>query len=216
MFGVTTAAVTTARERLEELGYEVLVFHQTGAGGGSMEALIDAGFIAGSLDVTTTEFCDLVAGGVLVAVPERLESAGKRGIPQVVSLGALDMVNFGPIDTVPERYRDRNLYVHNPTITLMRTTPEECREIGRIIAEKLNAAAGPTVLFVPLRGVSAIATEGQVFHDPEADEALFDGHPHAVDTSKVEVHEVDADVNDPSFALAMANRLHELIQAGAS
>ena len=212
MFGVTTAAVTTARERLEELGYEVLVFHQTGAGGGSMEALIDAGFIAGSLDVTTTEFCDLVAGGVLVAVPERLESAGRRGVPQVVSLGALDMVNFGPLDTVPERYRDRNLYVHNPTITLMRTTPDECREIGRIIAEKLNAATGPTVLFVPLRGVSAIATEGQVFHDPEADEALFETIRSLVDTSKVEVHEVDADVNDPAFALAMANRLHELIQ----
>ena len=136
MFGVTTPAVTTARERLEELGYEVLVFHQTGAGGGSMEELIKAGFIAGSLDVTTTEFCDLVAGGVLAPVPERLESAGRRGIPQVVSLGALDMVNFGPLDTVPERYRDRNLYVHNPTITLMRTTPEECREIGRIIARE--------------------------------------------------------------------------------
>ena len=132
--------MTTARERLEELGYEVLVFHQTGAGGGSMEALIEAGFITGSLDVTTTEFCDLVAGGVLAAVPERLESAGKLGIPQVVSLGALDMVNFGPLETVPERYRDRNLYVHNPTITLMRTTPDECREIGRIIGEKLNAA----------------------------------------------------------------------------
>ena len=125
MFGVTTQAVTAARERLEELGYEVLVFHQTGAGGGSMEKLLDGGLHAsGSLDVTTTEFCDLVAGGVLVAVPERLESAGRRGIPQVVSLGALDMVNFGPLDTVPERYRDRNLYVHNPTITLMRTTPD--------------------------------------------------------------------------------------------
>ena len=130
MFGVTTPAVTTARERLEELGYEVLVFHQTGAGGGSMEKLLEAGFAVGSLDVTTTEFCDQVAGGVLAAVPERLESAGRAGIPQVVSLGALDMVNFGPMDSVPERYRDRNLYVHNPTITLMRTTPEECREIA--------------------------------------------------------------------------------------
>ena len=185
MFGVTTAAVTTARERLEELGYEVLVFHQTGAGGGSMEALIEAGFIAGSLDVTTTEFCDLVAGGVLAAVPDRLESAGRRGIPQVVSLGALDMVNFGPVETVPERYRDRNLYVHNPTITLMRTTPDECREIGRIIAGKLNAATGPTELFVPLRGVSAIATEGQVFYDADADAALFDTIRELVDTSKV-------------------------------
>lgn len=211
MFGVTTPCVTTARERLEALGYEVLVFHQTGAGGGSMEALIAAGFIAGSLDVTTTEFCDSVAGGVLAAVPDRLESAGARGIPQVVSLGALDMVNFGPLESVPERYRERNLYVHNPTITLMRTTPDECREIAAIIAGKLNAATGPTVLFVPLRGVSMIAVDGQVFHDPEADEALFSTLRELVDTSKVEVHEVDVDVNDAAFALAMANRLHELI-----
>jgi uncharacterized protein (UPF0261 family) len=176
-----------------------------------MEELIKAGFIAGSLDVTTTEFCDSVAGGVLAAVPERLESAGARGIPQVVSLGALDMVNFGPMDSVPARYRDRNLYVHNPTITLMRTTPDECREIAAIIARKLNAATGPTVLFVPLRGVSMIATEGQPFHDPEADEALFGTLRELVDTAKVEVHEVDADVNDPAFALAMADRLHELV-----
>jgi uncharacterized protein (UPF0261 family) len=215
MFGVTTQAVTAGRERLEELGYEVLVFHQTGAGGGSMEELIKAGFIAGSLDVTTTEFCDLVAGGALAAVPDRLESAGKQEIPQVVSLGALDMVNFGPMDSVPERYRDRKLYVHNPTITLMRTTPDECRQIGEIIARKLNAATGPTVLFVPLRGVSAIATEGQVFYDPEADEALFETIRAGIDTSKVEVHELDTDVNDPAFAHAMADRLHALIGEGA-
>ena len=213
MFGVTTQAVTVARERLEELGYEVLVFHQTGAGGGSMEAFIKAGFITGSLDVTTTEFCDLVAGGVLVAVPDRLESAGRTGIPQVVSLGALDMVNFGPLETVPERFRNRNLYVHNPTITLMRTTPDECREIGRIIAEKLNEATGPTELFVPLRGVSAIATEGQVFYDLEADAALFETIRSTIDTAKVVLHEVDTDVNDPAFAMAMANRLHELMGA---
>jgi uncharacterized protein (UPF0261 family) len=214
MFGVTTPAVTTARERLEELGYEVLVFHQTGAGGGSMEELIKAGYIAGSLDVTTTELCDQVAGGVLAAVPERVESAGRAGIPQVVSLGALDMVNFGPLDSVPERYRERNLYVHNPTVTLMRTTPEECREIAVLLARKLNAATGPTELYIPLRGVSMIATEGQVFHDPAADEALFSTLRELIDTSKVEVHEVEADVNDPEFALAMANRLHELIGAG--
>jgi uncharacterized protein (UPF0261 family) len=212
MFGVTTPAVTTARERLEELGYEVLVFHQTGAGGGSMEKLLEAGYAVGALDVTTTEFCDQVAGGVLAAVPERLESAGAAGLPQVVSLGALDMVNFGPLDTVPERYKERNLYVHNPTITLMRTTPDECREIARIVARKLNAATGPTVLYVPLRGVSMIATDGQVFHDPEADEALFSTLREELDTSKVEVHELDLDVNDPEFALAMANRLHELLQ----
>ncbi|MGI8973274.1 MAG: Tm-1-like ATP-binding domain-containing protein [Gaiella sp.] len=215
MFGVTTPAVTTARERLEELGYEVLVFHQTGAGGGSMEKLLEAGYAVGSLDVTTTEFCDQVAGGVLVAVPERLESAGKAGIPQVVSLGALDMVNFGPRETVPERYADRNLYVHNPTITLMRTTPGECREIGSLIAEKLNAATGPTELFIPLRGVSTIATEGGVFHDPEADEALFSTLRERVDRTKVTVHELDADVNDEAFARAMADRLHELIEAAA-
>ena len=213
MFGVTTPAVTTARERLEELGYEVLVFHQTGAGGGSMEKLLEGGFAVGSLDVTTTEFCDQVAGGVLGAVPERLESAGAAGIPQVVSLGALDMVNFGPMDSVPERYRDRNLYVHNPTITLMRTTPEECREIGRIVARKLNAASGPTELFIPLRGVSTISTEGGVFYDPAADADLFAVLRAELDSTKVVLHEVDTDLNDPQFALAMANRLHELIEA---
>jgi uncharacterized protein (UPF0261 family) len=212
MFGVTTPAVTTARERLEELGYEVLVFHQTGAGGGSLEELIKAGFIAGSLDVTTTEFCDEVVGGVFPAVPDRLESAGAAGIPQVVSLGALDMVNFGAMDTVPERFRDRNLYVHNLTVTLMRTTPSECVQLGERIAAKLNRATGPTVLYVPLRGVSMIAVEGQVFHDPEADEALFQSLRDHVDPAKVELHELDLDVNDPEFALAMANRLHELIQ----
>jgi uncharacterized protein (UPF0261 family) len=212
MFGVTTACVTTGRERLEELGYEVLVFHQTGAGGGSLEELIKTGHIVGSFDVTTTEFCDAVVGGVLAAVPERLESAGRAGVPQVVSLGALDMVNFGPVDSVPERFRDRNLYVHNPTITLMRTTPDECREIGTVIAAKLNAATGPTELFIPLRGVSVIATDGQVFHDPEADAALFETLRAELDTTKVVIHELDTDVNDPTFALAMANRLHELIE----
>ncbi len=137
----------------------------------------------------------------------------RPGIPQVVSLGALDMVNFGPMESVPERYRDRNLYVHNPTITLMRTTPDECREIAGIVARKLNAATGPTVLFVPLRGVSMIATEGQPFHDPEADEALFSTLREQIDATKVEVHELELDVNDAEFALAMANRLHELIEA---
>ena len=213
MFGVTTPAVTVARERLEELGYEVLVFHQTGAGGGSMEELIKAGFIAGSLDVTTTELCDSLVGGVFPAVEDRLESAGARGVPQVVSLGALDMVNFGAMESVPARFRDRTLYVHNPTVTLMRTTPQECAELGRLIARKLNAASGPTALFMPLRGVSAIAVEGQVFHDPAADEALFAALREKVDASKVEVHELDADVNDPVFARAMADRLHELVSA---
>jgi uncharacterized protein (UPF0261 family) len=213
MFGVTTPAVTRARERLEELGYEVLVFHQTGTGGESMEELMRAGFIAGSLDVTTTELCDELVGGVLPAYPGRLEAAGELGLPQVVSLGALDMVNFGPRESVPERFEGRNLYVHNPTITLMRTTPDECRELGRRIGRKLSGATGPTALFVPLKGVSMIATEGQPFHDPEADAALLEGLRETLGDN-VEVHELDSDVNDESFSLAMADRLDEMIREG--
>jgi uncharacterized protein (UPF0261 family) len=214
MFGVTTPCVTAARERLEELGYEVLVFHATGTGGQSMEALARGGFLAGVLDATTTELADDLVGGVLSAGPDRLEAAGAIGLPQVVSLGALDMVNFGPRETVPERFAGRNLYVHNPTITLMRTTPDECRELGRRIGRKLSAATGPVALYVPLAGVSAIAVEGQVFHDPEADAALLEGL-HETLGPNVEVHELETDVNDPAFATAMADRLHELIGAGA-
>ena len=209
MFGVTTPCVTRARERLEELGYEVLVFHATGTGGQSMEALVRGGFIAAVLDATTTELADDLVGGVLSAGPDRLEAAGEVGIPQVVSLGALDMVNFGPMETVPERFRERLLYVHNPTITLMRTTPEECAELGRRIARKLNAAQGPVSLFIPLRGISLIAVEGQVFHDPDADEALLAALREDLDDS-VDVRELDTDINDPAFAEAMAERLHEL------
>ncbi|MEZ5101031.1 MAG: Tm-1-like ATP-binding domain-containing protein [Thermoleophilia bacterium] len=209
MFGVTTPCVTRARERLEELGYEVLVFHATGTGGQSMEALIRDGFVTASLDVTTTELADELVGGVLSAGPERLDAAGAVGIPQVVSLGALDMVNFGPRETVPERFAGRNLYVHNPTVTLMRTTPEECAELGRRIARKLNAATGPTALFVPLGGVSMIDVEGMPFHDPEADEALFAALRETLDP-RVEAHWLDLDVNDERFALALADRLHEL------
>jgi len=213
MFGVTTPCVTRARERLEELGYEVLVFHQTGTGGESMEELMRAGFIAGSLDVTTTELCDELVGGVLPAYPGRLEAAGELGLPQVVSLGALDMVNFGPRESVPERFEGRNLYVHNPTITLMRTTPDECRELGRRIGRKLSAAQGPTALFVPLRGVSMIAVQGQPFYDAEADGALLAGLRETLG-GNVEVHELDTDVNDEAFALAMADRLDEMIRNG--
>jgi uncharacterized protein (UPF0261 family) len=212
MFGVTTPAVTRARERLEELGYEVLVFHATGTGGQSFEALATGGYLTGALDLTTTELADDLVGGVLSAGPDRLEAVGAAGIPQVVSLGALDMVNFGPRETVPPQFEDRNLYVHNPTVTLMRTTAEENAELGRRIARKLNAATSPTVLFVPLRGVSAIDVDGQPFRDAEADEALFAALREGIDRDKVEVHEVDADVNDPAFATAMADRLHELIQ----
>ncbi len=210
MFGVTTPCVTRARELLDELGYEVLVFHATGTGGQSMEVLAADGYLDGVLDSTTTELADDLVGGVLSAGPDRLEAAGRAGIPQVVSLGALDMVNFGPRDTVPEQFERRQLYVHNPTVTLMRTTPEECAELGRRIGRKLSGARGPTILFMPLRGVSAIDVEGQPFHDPEADRALIEGIRETLDGS-VEVHELDMDINDERFAEAMVNRLHELV-----
>jgi len=216
MFGVTTPCVTAARERLEELGYEVLVFHATGTGGQSMEALIAGGFIAAALDITTTELADELVGGVLSAGPDRLDAAGAAGIPQVVSVGALDMVNFGPADTVPPRFGDRLLYKHNETVTLMRTTPEENGELGRRIARKLNRARGPVTLFLPLKGVSAIDIAGGAFHDPQADRALFDALRAEVDTSKVDVREVQTDINDPAFARAMADRLHALYQGRAS
>jgi uncharacterized protein (UPF0261 family) len=211
MFGVTTPCVTRARERLEELGYEVLVFHATGSGGRSLEALAKDGFLAGVLDATTTELADELVGGVLSAGPERLQAAGAAGVPQVVSLGALDMVNFGPRETVPERFEDRNLYVHNATVTLMRTTKEECAELGRTIGRKLAAAESPTAVFVPLGGVSMIDVEGQPFHDPEADEALVAALKDEL-AGRVELHEREEDVNDPRFAVAMADRLHELIE----
>ncbi len=213
MFGVTTPAVDAARERLTELGYEVLVFHATGSGGRSLEALARDGWLAGVLDLTTTELCDDLVGGVLSAGPDRLEAAGELGLPQVVSLGALDMVNFGPRETVPPQFEDRNLYVHNPTVTLMRTTPEETAELGRRIARKLNGATGPTALYIPLGGVSLIATEGQPFHDPSADTALFAALRQHVDPTVVDVVERDTHINDPDFAREMADALDARIRA---
>jgi uncharacterized protein (UPF0261 family) len=215
MFGVTTPCVTAAREWLEAHGYEVLVFHATGAGGRSMEALMKAGFITGSLDITTTELVDELVGGVLSAGPDRLEMAGALGIPQVVSLGALDMCNFGPKDTVPAKFKDRNLYVHNATVTLMRSTEEECAELGRIIARKLNAATGPLTIFIPLGGVSMIDVPGAPFYDPVADAALI----HELKAGlrpDVEVVEMAADINDPAFATAMAERLDAHYRAWAA
>lgn len=215
MFGVTTPSVTAARERMESRGYEVLVFHATGTGGQSMEALARGGFLAGVLDITTTELADELVGGVLSAGPERLEIAGRTGLPQVVSLGALDMVNFGPLDTVPEKFKERHLYQHNATITLMRTTPPENAELGRIIARKLNAATGPVAVFIPLKGISMIATQGAAFHDPEADRALIDNLKQNL-REGIEVHEVETDINDPKFANAMADRLDEMVREHAA
>ena len=210
MFGVTTPCIKEAKEYLESQGYDVLVFHATGAGGRTMESLVEAGFIKGVLDITTTEWCDEVVGGVLNAGPHRLEAAGKAGIPQVVSVGALDMVNFGPWDTVPQEFKDRNLYKHNPTVTLMRTTAEELSKIGGVIAEKLNMATGKTTLMLPLKGVSAIDVEGAPFYDAEADAVLFDTLRKGVGEN-VEVVEMDTDVNDPAFAIAAAKKLISLL-----
>jgi uncharacterized protein (UPF0261 family) len=214
MFGVTTPCVTQARRVLEANGFEVVVFHATGVGGQAMEALIRDGQVAGVLDLTTTELADEQVGGVLSAGPERLQAAARAGVPQVVSVGALDMVNFGPIATVPERFRGRTLHVHNPTVTLMRTTPEECAAIGRRMAEVLADARGPTVVLLPRGGVSALDAPGQAFHDPAADAALFDalerglaGHP------RVRLVPRDEHINDPAFAAAAAGALLDLLGA---
>ncbi|MGK6308389.1 Tm-1-like ATP-binding domain-containing protein [Variovorax sp. DT-64] len=172
MFGVTTPCVQGVAKRLEE-AFDCLVFHATGVGGQSMEKLVDSGLLAGVIDVTTTEIADEIAGGVLSAGPTRMDAFARHALPYVGSCGALDMVNFGAWDTVPERFKSRKLYRHNPTVTLMRTTPDECRAIGAFIATKLNAMRGPLRFLIPEGGVSAIDRPGQPFHDPEADRALF-------------------------------------------
>lgn len=210
MFGVTTPCIKAAKDYLEEQGYEVLVFHATGTGGRCMESLIDQGFIKGVLDLTTTEWCDQVVGGVLNAGPDRLTAAGRKGIPQVVSTGALDMVNFGPMDTVPSKFKDRNLYKHNPTVTLMRTTAEELHQIGHELAVRMNQAKGETALMLPLKGVSAIDVEGGPFYDPEADQALFSTLKSEAGAN-VEVIEMDTDINDPEFAVAAAKKLISML-----
>lgn len=211
MFGVTTPCVKAAEDYLHEQGYDVLVFHATGTGGKCMEVLIDQGFIKGVLDLTTTEWCDEVVGGVLNAGPGRLTAAGKNGIPQVVSVGALDMVNFGPMDTVPAQFKDRNLYKHNPTVTLMRTTADELKSIGHEIATRLADATGKTTLMLPLKGVSMIDVEGQPFYDAEADKVLFDTLRTELANSNVEIVELDTDINDKEFAVAAAKKLISLL-----
>lgn len=212
MFGVTTPAVTTAREYLEARGYEVLVFHATGSGGKTMEALIAAGFIDGVLDLTTTEWADEIVGGVLNAGPHRLEAAALAGVPQVVSVGALDMVNFGPFESVPEKFNQRLLYKHNPTVTLMRTTKAENQLFGEKIAEKLNLAKGDTELILPLKGLSGIDVEGELFYGPDEDKCLFEAIKANLDQDKVTLIERDEAINDPGFAEFAAQQLIELIE----
>ena len=211
MFGVTTPCVTKAREILEDAGYEVLVFHATGTGGQAMEDLVKGGFLAGVLDATTTELADELVGGILSAGPDRLEAAGQSGLPQVVAPGALDMVNFGPPDTVPEKFSDRLFYQHNPTVTLMRTTAEETAELGRIMARKLSEAQGPTTVIIPTQGVSAIDKTGQPFDSPEARTAWIENlKAHIGDN--VTVIEMDAHINDDAFAIKLVETLLENIQ----
>jgi uncharacterized protein (UPF0261 family) len=210
MFGVTTPCVETGRKVLEQHGYEVLVFHATGTGGLTMESFIADGLIAGVLDITTTELADELVGGILAAGRDRLTAAGLRGLPQLISLGALDMVNFGPPETVPEKFRGRRFYQHNPTVTLMRTTPEENDHLGKEIAEKASAARGPTAVLVPLRGVSAIDREGQPFWWPEADQALFQSLRNWM-SPQVRLIEQDLHINDPEFAELAARTLLEML-----
>jgi uncharacterized protein (UPF0261 family) len=212
MFGVTTPCVEAARKQLEAAGYEVLVFHATGTGGRTMEGLVRDGLLAGVLDVTTTELADELAGGVLSAGPDRLTAAGLHGVPQVISVGALDMVNFGPPESVPERYRGRRFYQHNPTVTLMRTTPGEMELLGAELAHKASAARGPTAVMLPLRGVSAIDAEGKPFWWPEADAALFEAIRGGAGPG-VEVNEFDLHINDSAFAAACADRLLAMMAA---
>jgi len=210
MFGGTTPCVQQARKILEDAGYEVIVFHATGNGGQAMESLIREGAFAGVLDITTTELADELVGGILSAGPDRLTAAAAMGVPQVVSVGALDMVNFGPRETVPPKFANRKFHVHNASVTLMRTTAEENAKLGEEIGRKLAAAKGPAVIMLPLQGVSAIDRAGQAFDDSSAREALYKAiREHG---SGTEVLEIDAHVNDRAFAEAAANKLLQLMK----
>jgi uncharacterized protein (UPF0261 family) len=204
MFGVTTPCVTLVRETLENRGFECLVFHATGTGGRAMEKLVEAGLIEGVLDVTTTEVADEVVGGVLPCGSKRFEAILRAKIPYVLSLGALDMVNFAARDTVPERFRSRRLHVHNAHVTLMRTTPDENRQTARWIAAKLNNACAPFEVLIPENGVSALDAPGLPFHDPQADAALFEELERAVERGPGRsIRRLPLHINDPAFALAL-------------
>jgi uncharacterized protein (UPF0261 family) len=206
MFGNTTPCVEAARVILEKAGFEVLVFHATGSGGQTMESLIEARQVAGVLDVTTTEWADELVGGVMSAGPQRLEAAARTGTPAVIAPGCLDMVNFWGPETIPERLKDRRLYQHNQKQTLVRTTPEENTELGRIIAGKLNASTGPVEVYFPLRGISVISAAGKPYHWPEADAALLDSLRKNL-RKGIPVREMDCHINDAAFATAMAQGL---------
>jgi uncharacterized protein (UPF0261 family) len=212
MFGNTTECVQRAKSILERAGYEVLVFHATGVGGKTMESLVESGLVSGVLDITTTEWADELVGGVLGAGPTRLDAAAKRGVPAIVVPGCLDMVNFHAPDTVPGSFAGRTFYRHNPQVTLMRTTPNECAALGKILAEKVNASTGPVTVLIPRRGISVISAPEQPFHDPDADEALFSAMKSHLD-ARIPVVEMETTINDPAFADACAKTLLENISA---
>jgi len=207
-FGNTTACVTEAKKVLEAAGYEVLVFAATGTGGRIMESVIESGIVSGVLDLTTTEWADELVGGNLNAGPERMDAAAKANIPVVVAPGCLDMVNFGERASVPAKFEGRNFYIHNPQITLMRTTADECRQLGEIVAKKANAYQAGTAIMIPRKAISVISAVGQPFHDSAADEALFSALKA---NAKVPVQEFDLAINDKEFAQACAYKLIELI-----
>ncbi|MGE0283388.1 MAG: Tm-1-like ATP-binding domain-containing protein [Rhizobiaceae bacterium] len=213
MFGVTTPCVMAISEQLRNR-YDCMVFHATGTGGRSMEKLVDSGLLAGVIDMTTTEVCDFLFGGVLPATEDRFGAIARTKLPYVGSVGALDMVNFWAPPTIPGEYRDRRFYEHNPNVTLMRTTAEECAEIGRWIGEKLNACEGPVRFLIPEKGVSAIDVEGGPFWEPAADAALF----HAIEATVVEtprrkVQRLPLHINDPAFAAAAVAAFHEIARS---
>ena len=213
MFGVTTQCVNRLVSLLQDR-HDCLVFHATGTGGQSMEKLVDSGLLTGVLDVTTTEVGDLLMGGIMACTEDRFGAVARTGIPYVGSCGAVDMVNFAALDTVPAQYRDRNLYVHNPQITLMRTTPEENARIGRWIGERLNRCDGPVRFLLPLEGVSLLDAPGQVFHDPEADTALFAALEDTVrQTDRRRLVRVPAAINDPAFVDALLDQFHDVMRS---
>ncbi|MCC9642432.1 Tm-1-like ATP-binding domain-containing protein [Rhodopirellula sp. JC740] len=211
MFGNTTQCVNAAVPILEAAGYEVLIFHSTGAGGKAMESLIESGMIAGVLDITTTEWADELLGGVMTAGPHRLEAAGRANVPSIVVPGCLDMVNFGARDTVPDKFSGRNIYIHNPQVTLMRTSPEECRELGSILANKINQYTAPVSVLIPQQAVSGISAKGGPYHDPEADQALFSSLTGSL-RGDVDVRLADNEINDEAFARLCAETLLENIR----
>lgn len=215
MFGNTTTCVNAAKQILEDAGYEVLVFHATGMGGKIMESLIESGMISAVLDVTTTEWADELVGGILGAGPTRLEAAGTAGVPAIVAPGCLDMVNFGEPATVPSQFAGRTFYHHNPQVTLMRTTPEECTELGRILAEKVNAYRGPVTVMLPLRAISIISAAGQPFYDAAADKALFDSIKANL-RPEIPVVEMDCEINAPEFSQACASTLLQMLALPAA